>query len=165
MNANGGIFKKASICILLGCLLLAPGCAKKKEPGRPQAEVTVRKKNAVAEVKDLETGVEVVVGATEIPRQFPRDLPLYKDAELNSNFVLSNTLVATFFTEAPIAEVKAYFGQESLLKEQGWEIIETKENSSGFEIHLQKDKRRSQISLSQSLNPPGTNISYVANLE
>ena len=138
------------------------GCSKKAEETPKPSSAVVQREGDRTIITDKEAGVEVIMGATEPPKGFPKDLPLIPDATLNASFPMSGNVFATFHTPKPLEEVKAFLMETSQLADRGWQVVQTRQTQRGFEISLLKDQRRAKIALTSSDAPPGTLVSYVA---
>ncbi len=158
---------KAVGALTSACLvLLFASCSEQPEPReRPKSNVEIRQEGTKVVATDVETGGQLIFGATDVPENFPLDLPIIPGATLHSHFTLQSTILATFFTSQSIDELKPFFLEGSQLQEQGWEIDRTQQQDVTFTIDMHKGNRRSKINLTPARNPAGTNVAYVATIE
>jgi len=154
-------------CVRWLCLgLLFASCSKEPNPPKPPApKAEIRQEGEKTVVTVAETGDQLVFGATDVPENFPRDLPIFPEARLRSHFTANSTILASFFTTKTPEELKPFYLEGSRLQDQGWEIDQCGQQGLTFTIDMHKGDRRSMITLTQTRNPAGTNISYIAKLE
>jgi hypothetical protein len=154
--------------IFAGLVLLLAACSKAPEPPTQEERIfkdpEIRKEGGKTIIADTNmSGVEIVLGATDaLPEGFPDDLPLPPECTVN-NVVRArdNVIIASFHSPGKLEEVKDFFLKESHFQEAGWEYKDAHETPGGYSIELRKDRRRTLISLTASIDPAGTRVGYV----
>lgn len=148
-----------------GLMVLVVSCSKGAEYSEaPKPAAEIRQEGDKTIVTDITTGSRLVFGATDLPEEFPRDLPVLPEAQMRTHATLSSTIFTTFFSEQPFDELKSYFLEDPRLQEQGWQIDKTEQQQLTFVIDMHKGNRRAMINLKPTRNPDGTSISYVAKM-
>ncbi|HUH94527.1 MAG TPA: hypothetical protein VL742_15460 [Casimicrobiaceae bacterium] len=96
--------RSAAVALAL-CVAVSFGCGK-TERGGPTAE------GAPAKTR----GARIV----DLPVDFPRDVPLIKDATVKVAMSQGNRMVVHLYTSSPVAEAAKFYNEA--LKGQGWQI-------------------------------------------
>jgi len=145
--------------------LLGLSCGREPASTAKRPDPEVRQEGHKTIITVPETGDQLVFGATEeIPAEFPQDLPIAPDCQINNHFKSSNTLFTTFFTSKKIEDVKEFYLVAAPFQEEGWTMEGAKQVARGYNVEFRKEGRRTIISLTISKDPEGTNIAYVTNI-
>ena len=154
-----------SIPLLLGLLGLA--CSR-QSPSSKEAQALDREVQHKLErttITDPKTGKQLVFGQSDVPEEFPDDLPVVPEAELNNYLKAGSAIITTFFTSQSLDDVREFFTQGSALEDQGWEIEITRQELKAFNMNVRKADRSAIIALTVSDDPQVTLISYMAKVE
>ena len=123
--------RKAISALGLTCLVLALfSCSGQQDlPKVQKPAAEIRQQGATTVVTDMETGAQLVFGATDVPEGFPPDLPVFPEVRLRSHYTAMSTIFATFHSAENIDELKAFFLEGSRLQQLGWEVDEARQAS------------------------------------
>jgi len=157
-----------TLCTLAfsGLALFLASCSKPPEtPEAPKPSADIHREGTRTVVTDAGTGARLILGATDIPEDFPLDLPVFPDATLRSHFTTHSTLFTTFLAAENVETLRSFFLEGDRLPQLGWEVRKTGEQGGAVTIDLRKGGRRAMITLKSAPDSAGTNIAYVARVE
>lgn len=133
--------------VALAALLLALAACGKKNAG----EVTISHGSGdTVEIKDKDGKVAVTASdkGVALPDDFPKDMPLMKDAVVQMVAGAGDNRIVMFAVGAPVAEVLAFY-QENL-KAQGWKIDATTNTGEGAMLNATKAGRQALVTISKN---------------
>lgn len=115
------------LLILLAALaLVTAGCGKKTTQKTTAGGVTVEQKGDVSSVelkgKDGEPGFKAVSSekGVPLPAEFPKDVPIFKDALVVSAFIAGDVMQLKTTFKAPWTEAMQFYADK--LKAEGWKV-------------------------------------------
>jgi hypothetical protein len=141
-----------SLILLSALSLLTAGCGKKAEYKTTAGGVTVEQKGDVAsvQVKD-KSGAVMKAEASEkgvsLPPDFPKDVPLFKDALVIAAVVVDDTFQVQTTFKAPVAEALKFYAEK--LKSEGWDVQIAREQGETGIISAEKGNRECRVRLSK----------------
>lgn len=121
---------------LAAAVLAAAACGKKSET------VTMKTSDGKVNIAVNESGVA-------LPADFPKDVPVMKDAVVKAVMGTSEqgNLVVIMSAAAPVAEVVSYYQQS--LKAQGWNTESSMNMGEGAMLTLKKEGRSLMLTVSK----------------
>ncbi len=107
-------------------------------------------------------GPQVAAGPTptapaNVPADFPKDVPIYKDAALSRVQDLANNAHNVIFsTQAPIAEVSNFY--QSQMTGSGWKISEQFSRDNHAFFKFEKGDMVANLTIAEDVQNPGKKI-------
>jgi hypothetical protein len=126
------------LVLLSALLLVTTGCGKKTSQKTSAGGVTVEQKGDVATMeykgKAGEPGMKIVTSekGVPIPAEFPKDVPIYKDALVISAYIAGDVMQVQTKFKAPLEEGMKFY--EEKLKSDGWTVSVTKMEGANMVI-------------------------------
>lgn len=102
------------------------------------------------------------VGATptppaDVPADFPKDVPIFKDAELARVQDLANNAHNVLFsTVAPVAEVFSFY--QSKMARDGWKVSEQFQRQGHAFLKFEKGNMVANVTVAEDVSNPGKQI-------
>ncbi len=128
----------------LAALLLALAAC-----GKNDAKVSQGPGGSV-EIKDKDGKVAVVASAKGIalPEDFPKDMPVMKDAVVKMTADAGNSRMVMLSVGAPVADVLAFY--QDNLKAQGWKIEATTSTPESALLFVSKAGEKAQVTIAKN---------------
>lgn len=133
--------------VTFAAVLLALGACGKKHA----SEVTISHGSGdTVEIRDKDGKVAVTASAkgVALPEDFPKDMPLMKDAVVQMVAGAGDNQIIMLAVGAPVAEVLAFY-QENL-KAQGWKIDATTNTGEGAMLNASKAGGQALVTISKN---------------
>lgn len=93
----------------------------------------------------------------DVPSDFPKDVPIFKDAELSRVQDLANNAHNVLFnTAAPVAEVFSFY--ESKMTREGWKVSEQFQRPGHAFLKFEKGNMVANVTVAQDVNNPGKQV-------
>lgn len=122
-----------------------------QSPGHAQAAPTLTPEKAPPQ--------EVAAAPTEtpaaqIPEDFPKEVPIYKDAAVAQVQSLANNAHNVIFsTAAPVADVSAFYHQQ--LTQSGWRVTQEFSRGNHSFMSFQKGNMITNVTVAEDIHHPG----------
>jgi len=126
---------------------------------RAQAPVATPAPNVASGAKTPE---QVAAGPSpsppaEIPADFPKDVPLYKDAALSQVQDLANQAHNVIFTTtAPVSDVSTFY--EKKLTDSGWKVTQQFQHGNHAFMTFQKGNMITNLTVAEDVRHPGQQV-------
>jgi hypothetical protein len=138
--------------ILTVLTLFIIGCGRSSTIQTKDGEVKIEQKGnqATYEVtsKDGKTKVTAGDSGVALPDNFPKDIPIYKDATVKLSSTQGKTMMVHLAVTASMADCAKYYQEQ--LKEQGWEIETTMNVGDATMTSAKKEKRKCVVNVIKS---------------
>jgi len=96
-------------------------------------------------------------GPAEMPADFPKEVPVYKDATVSQVQSLANNAHNVIFsTAAPVNEVSAFYQQQ--LTKAGWKVSQQFARPNHAFMTFQKDNMLANVTVTEDAHNPGHQV-------
>lgn len=127
--------------------------AKSPSPARAAAPTLTPAKAPAEEMAAAPTSTP----AAEMPADFPKEVPIFKDAALAQVQNLANNAHNVIFsTPAPVADVSAFY-QEQLTR-SGWKVTQQFSRSNHAFMSFQKGSMVTNVTVAEDVHHPGQQV-------
>jgi hypothetical protein len=125
-----------------------------KRPGVAQAPTATPPAQAQEEVAQADA---TPTAAVQIPKDFPADVPIFKDAAVTQVQDLANDAHNVIFqTAAPVEDVASFY-QDSMAKE-GWKVTQQFARSNHAFMTFQKGNMQANVTVAEDVRNPGQQV-------
>jgi hypothetical protein len=136
------------LTLLLSVLtILGFGCGRSSTYQTKDGEVKIEQKGNQATYemtsKDGKTKVTAGESGVALPDDFPKDVPIYKDATVKLSSTQGKSMIVHLATSAAIADCAKFYQDQ--LKEKGWEIEQTMNMGEATMMSAKKEKLKCTI--------------------
>lgn len=99
-------------------------------------------------MRDEKSGtVYSIKSGQELPADFPKDIPLPKNSEIQSSMIMGPMQILTLETKDDPDELHAFY--QKTLKDQGWESVMDMKTPDGATQVFKKDERQVTVTISK----------------